>query len=475
MSALDAARRVADAVLYEGYLLYPYRASASKNQVRWQFGVLGPIGAAETAVGEEPSIFTECLLEPTAEIATIDLHLRFLQSQWRRPQRCVDASSERYDAVDELRVGDANWIAWHEAVEREIVVTGLSADAIRTGHQMTVDIPGGNDVELLHDSSGAIVGRLVRTRYPLSGRLRVSATTDATAPSLLRVKVEVENVASLEATNEVSRTLRRDLAARQSFIGTHLLLVAHGSRFVSIVNPPPEVAAAASRCGNARCWAFLAGTKANDERTSEILLGSPIILGDFPAIADESPGQLFDSAEIDEILTLRIMTMTDEEKAAARGTDPRAAAIIDRTDGMPPEVFERLHGSLRSFDPTEFPTISSTFDDSGNLTSAPWFSEAADAAVTPDTDVVMINGVPVSRDSRVRLRPCRRADAHDMFLAGQIARVRRIDLDVDGTVHVAVLLEDDPAADLHDWHGRYYYFGIEEIEPLAPVDSRGPR
>ena len=36
---LDRARAIADAVLYEGYLLYPYRASSSKNQVRWQFGV----------------------------------------------------------------------------------------------------------------------------------------------------------------------------------------------------------------------------------------------------------------------------------------------------------------------------------------------------------------------------------------------------------------------------------------------------
>jgi hypothetical protein len=234
---------------------------------------------------------------------------------------------------------------------------------------------------------------------------------------------------------------------------------------------------AASRCSNTRCWAFLAGSKGDDERRSQILFGSPIILGDFPAIADESPGQLFDSAEIDEILTLRIMTMTDEEKVAARGTDPRAAAIIDRSDAMPPEVFERLHGALRSFDPPDFPSISTTFDERGNLISTddivPWFSEAADAAVTPIADVVMVNGLPVSRDSRVRLRPCHRADAHDMFLAGQVAIVRRIDLDVDGTIHVAVLLEDDPAADLHDWHGRYYYFGTDEIEPLTPADSHG--
>jgi len=191
------------------------------------------------------------------------------------------------------------------------------------------------------------------------------------------------------------------------------------------------------------------------------VLGSPIILGDYPEIAAESPGQLFDSAEIDEILTLRIMTMTHEEKIAARGgTDPRAAAIIDRSDGMAPEVFERLHGVLRDEGPDrpdpEFPT---------------WFSEGAEASVAPETDVITINGVPVSKGSRVILRPNRRADAHDMFLAGQVAIVRRIDLDVEGQTHVAVLLEDDPASDLHDWYGRFYYFGADEVEPLSDARS----
>ena len=40
--SFDRARKIADAVLYEGYLLYPYRASAAKNRVRWQWGVLAP-------------------------------------------------------------------------------------------------------------------------------------------------------------------------------------------------------------------------------------------------------------------------------------------------------------------------------------------------------------------------------------------------------------------------------------------------
>jgi predicted amidohydrolase len=484
--ALQAARRVADAVLYEGYLLYPYRASSSKNQVRWQFGVLGPAGAVAEMVGEDPVVFTECLLQPAGDTARVDVYLRFLQTQWREPQRCVDAAAGEFEPVDELRVGATNWIGWHEAVEQEIVVAGLAVDDLLAGRAVELTVPGGADTEIVRDDDGTVAGRLVRTRYPLTGRMRVTATSEPTTPEVVLLRVEVENCATLTATDEQSRTARRDLAARQSFIGTHLLLTATGSAFVSVVDPPAWAAAAAARCGNARCWPVLAGTRGQDERTSEIVLGSPIILGDYPEIAAESPGQLFDSAEIDEILTLRIMTMTDEEKVAARGTDPRAAAIIDRSDDMPPEIFERLHGALRSFDPPnapggweepDFPSITSSFGADGELTgfreTAPWFNEAAEASVAPETDVVMISGIPVSKNSRVRLRPNRRADAHDMFLAGQIAIVRRIDLDVDGETHVAVLLEDDPAADLHDWHGRYYYFGVEEIEPLTSADARG--
>ena len=72
----------------------------------------------------------------------------------------------------------------------------------------------------------------------------------------------------------------------------------------------------------------------------------------------------------------------------------------------------------------------------------------------------------MAKGSRVRLRPTRRADAQDIFLAGQVARVTAVLSDVDGETHVAVVLEDDPAADLHDWYGRYWYFAPDEIEPL---------
>ena len=166
---------------------------------------------------------------------------------------------------------------------------------------------------------------------------------------------------------------------------------------------------------------------------------------------------LFDATEIDEILTLRTMTLTEEEKREARATDPRAAEIIDRVDTMPAELLERLHGAVRSLRAVTAPPAA----------TAPWWDPGVDASVSPETDQVEVAGVAVARGSRVRLCPgTRRADAQDMFLAGRVARVEGVFLDVEDKRYLAVTLEEDPAAELHQWHGRYLYFAPDEVEPL---------
>lgn len=85
----------------------------------------------------------------------------------------------------------------------------------------------------------------------------------------------------------------------------------------------------------------------------------------------------------------------------------------------------------------------------------------------------MIEGVAVAKGSLVRVHPSRRADAQDLFFAGQVARVTAVLSDVDGGVHVALVLVDDPAADMHDWYGRYFYFAPDELEPL-PDNTDAP-
>ncbi|MCU1489690.1 MAG: hypothetical protein JWM85_1095 [Acidimicrobiaceae bacterium] len=455
---LEAARRVADTVLYEGYLLYPYRASSSKNQVRWQFGAVGPVGAAAAGVGDDPSLFTECLVHPSGDLR-VDVIVRFLQVQWRAVEQAT--GRDQFEPVDELRVGATRWIPWHEAVAREVAFAGLPVGMDGPARVLDVEVPGGEDVELLQEG-GTLAGRLVRTRWPLSGRLSLEATADDSTEAVVALRVTLENVEQWTEEPHVPGSTGRDLAARRSFVGAHLLMAAQGGRFISVVDPPRWAAGAARRCANSRCWPVLVGDEGS--QSAELLLASPIIIPEHPVLAEESPGDLYDATEIDEILTLRIMTMTEEEKEAARGTDPRAAAIIDRSDSLTSEVLERLHGARR--DPAaldsdwEIPTYGG---------GAAWFDEDADAKVVPETEQVVVAGTRLSKGSRVRLQPSRRADAHDMFLAGQSAVVARVDRDVDGETHVAVLLEDDPASELHEWYGRYYYFGPEELEPLPAL------
>jgi hypothetical protein len=437
----DRARTIADAVLYEGYLLYPYRASSGKNQIRWQFGVLGPPGAADAGIGEDDSLCAQFLVDNADGIKLV---VRFLQLQHRAAER--DTGGGHYQPVDELTTSSGSWLSWDEAVEVELPF-GPFDFADPTGRwTMPVTAPSGSDVEVVDG------GRLVRTRESIHAELAVDVEP---VDGLSRVTVTVRNtVPRIEDAG-------KDWAIAKSLIGTHLIAEVVGGAFVSLLDPPDRAAAAAADCRQHRCFPVLAGPP--DE--TDLLLVSPIILYDHPEIAEQSEGALYDSTEIDEILTLRVMTMTDEEKAQARATDPLAAQIIDRCDAMSPEAMQRLHGVLR--DPH--------LGEAGLIPEIPdgveWWDPLADNAVRPDIDAVLVNGMRVSRGSRVRLHPSRRADAQDLFFSGKTARVTSVHEDVDGNQHVGVVVDDDPAADLHDWYGRYLYFAPDEVEPLETTTT----
>jgi len=286
-----------------------------------------------------------------------------------------------------------------------------------------------------------------------------------------------------------------------STVATGVLEEAQAKAVPGIGLPLASLAAAVICC-------VAPGCTTGAEGDTDVVLASPIILYDYPAVAPESAGALFDATEIDEILTLRVMTLTDEEKAAARATDAHAAAIIDRCDTMSPEEMQRLHGILRDphagvgrvgadVDPlADLPTFRTPTDDETSRSFGqpagliagpeggtgpfdtggdPWWDPAADASVQPQTDSVLINGVRVAAGSLVRVHPSRRADAQDLFFAGQTARVTSVLFDVDGATHVAVVLVDDPAAEMHDWYGRYLYFAPDELEPLSSDRGAEPR
>ena len=137
--------------------------------------------------------------------------------------------------------------------------------------------------------------------------------------------------------------ISREEALVQSLVSAHTILELHDGEFVSLVDPPEEYRNFAQACQNIGTWPVLVG----EAGQRDTMLSSPIILYDYPQIAPESPGDLFDGAEIDEILSLRIMTMTDEEKAEMRQSDERARRILERTESLPDEQLMKLHGALR--------------------------------------------------------------------------------------------------------------------------------
>jgi hypothetical protein len=440
----DAARAVADAVLFEGYVLYPYRASAPKNQVRWQWGVLFPRAFAEADGSERWRNRTECVVDPGSD-PRLCVRVRGLQVV----RRAVETAE---GPVGELEVDGVRWVPWDEAVEWELDLPTVSLLPLESAAaEERVVVPGGEDRETLRSADGVVRGVVVRRREPIDVVVRVGAEWADGPGALVKVAVTVEN-ASVSRDDELSR----EDALRHALVAVHVLLGVDDGAFVSMLDPGDDAVAAVAGCHGDGTWPVLVG---DDDR---VMLAAPIILYDRPEIAPESDGDLCDATEIDEILALRVLTLTDEEKAEARATDPRAAAIVDRIDDMDPETWARLHGTMRE--------LRSLPDDDADV-AVPWWEPAVDAAVDPWNDVLLLDGVEVAAGSRVRLRPSRRADAHDMFLRDMVATVAGVFHDVDDELHVAVTVDDDPATEALLAHGRYLYFHPDEIEPLDALTS----
>jgi hypothetical protein len=453
---LEHARAVADAILYEGYLLYPYRRSAQKNQARFQFGVLMPPAYRAVDDCELAASQTECLLE-CPDDTEAQVLVRFLQLQHRSVLAASPGNGELRE-VTALEVDGTEFTAWDEAVPREQQVDIPVASLLSGGGRAEFHFAAGESAEDLSDSRGTLAGRLVRRWSRIDGAIALRAQRVAGPYRALRLRLEVANHTAPETPPQ-----RRDDGLRNAMIAAHALIGVAGGAFLSMTDPPEWAAAEVAACSNVGTWPVLAGP----EDCRSLVLSSPVILYDHPEIAAESAGELFDATEIDEILTLRTLALTDAEKREARATDPRAADLMDRLDSMPPEIFERLHGAIRYLRsvPPGAPAIPG--EPAPAAPGVPWWDPGSDASVSPGTDHVMVDGVRVARGSRVLMRPgSRRADAQDLFLIGREALVEAVLQDVDGQVHVAVTPAHDPAAELHASHGRFLYFAPDEIEPI---------
>jgi hypothetical protein len=344
---------IARALLYEGYVLYPYRADALKNRHRWAIGGLVP-----RAHGEPWFLQVECLARGDAD-ARLSVGLRFL-----RP------------------VGRAD--DWQEAVEEAFTVP---------------DLP--------------VVGQVsqpVRWHYragPVTAA--VEFCSEDLGDGLYRVRVRVENVTAID--ERVSRS-------EVTLASAHIVLGVCGGRFVSLTDPPDGLKPLAEACRNVGVWPVLVG----DPGRCDTVLASPIILEDFPRVAPESPGDFFDATEIDEMLALRIRTLTDDEKRQMATLDPRTRALLERVETMSDAGLARLHGAVRTPGPGD----------------------------------------------RVRLRPSGRADAIDLMLGGKAATVASVETDFEGKTYVTVTVDDDPGRDLGatGMPGHRFFFRPDEVELL---------
>jgi hypothetical protein len=328
---VDAAKKIAEAVLYEGYLLWPYRRSARKNQQRWTFGGVYPRAYSEARGEDDPWIMqTQCLVSGDGETA-VEVKVRFLHVTERKVAR---ESGETLEFVDELRVGGELYLSWDEATEREIAVGRFKLSELESPERVGIDIPEGSREEPLRGPTGEVVGALVRVWRTLHGTVEVGA--EPLQGGVFRVTVRITNTTPWGGED-------RESTLRQTFVSTHTALGVEGGEFVSLIDPPEELREAAEGCENLKTWPVLVG----EEGELSTMLSSPIILYDYPQIAPESPGDLFDGTEIDQMLILNVLNLTDEEKEEMRASDPRGREILERCESLSPQELMKLSGTFR--------------------------------------------------------------------------------------------------------------------------------
>lgn len=326
---MDAVRRIAETVLYEGYILWPYRRSAMKNRQRWTFGGVYPRSYSEAAGTNDPWMMqTQCLVLGDGKTA-VEAKVRFLHVVERRAARRKGGA---WEFVDELVCGGERHLSWEEAAEREVSLGSLTLAGLASPVRAEIDIPAGSKEEPLAEQGCA----LVRSWQALSGT--VEAVSGQVQEGLFRLTVRITNTTPWEGGD-------RESALRRTFVSTHTVLEAREGEFVSLTDPPEELREAAEACENIKTWPVLVG----EEGRRDVMLSSPIILYDYPQVAPESPGDLFDGTEIDQLLTLSIMGLTEEEKEEMRASDPRVREILERTESLSAEELMRLHGTIREF------------------------------------------------------------------------------------------------------------------------------
>jgi hypothetical protein len=340
--------QIVDAVLYEGYILYPYRPSL-KNRQRWTFGGVYPRAYCRSQeAGDTWSMQTECLLRGTRDTLA-DVQVRFLHLQTRMVGQLdcpiaelAECEEPVFHFVESMNVGDRLLQTWQEAVQREVLLPALDLGSLaKKPRRRKFTFPASQKIESVRGHTQTIEAILMREQHAVALIVRVWA--EPASDGLFKLVVRIENDTSFDPVEQTSR----DQAVLRALVSAHTILTVQHGEFLSLIDPPDECRALAAHCHNEGTWPVLVGR----EGEKDTMLSSPITLYDYPQIATESPGDFFDGTEIDEMLVLRILTLTDEEKRAAAAVDERARALIARTASLSAEQLMRLHGKVRGLRP----------------------------------------------------------------------------------------------------------------------------
>ncbi|MBA3833613.1 MAG: hypothetical protein H0X34_17320 [Chthoniobacterales bacterium] len=440
--------KVVNAVLYEGYILYPYRPSSKKNQVgRFTFGRVYPEVYAAAQGGREPcAMQTEFLVRNESKDAIANVQIRFLHPLARdvgkvgAPLAELPSGAEpEFEVVPRFEVDGKLYQTWLEAVEREVALPPLVLNEPR--HlEHAFQFAASRELEPIRGSDGSIVAVIVRRQAAVDGIIAIeleSVDLDA-----VKIRARILNRSALP--NEYLES--QEAVTLRTFASTHTILHVEGGECISLLDPDGQYLAAAKNCKQIGTWPVLVGDEEKGER--DAMLSSPIILYDYPKIAAESPGDLFDGAEIDEILTLRIQTMTDAEKMEMRQVDEHARRILERTENLAEADLLKLHGVMR---PTPLQQSNEEFFNPNK-----------------PLETVRVGGVELKAGDRVRIRPKKRSDVMDIALNGKIAIIESVMQDVENEVQFALVLDDDPGRDLGMMRqpGHRFFYGADEVEPI---------
>jgi len=331
----ELAMKVANAVLYEGYMLYPYRPSAIKNWQRWSFGILYPPSYCEVGAGtERAQMHSECLVKITSD-AKVHVQLRFLHLITRE---VAEKTANGFQRVPSIVVDGNPGEGWDEGVERSVEFEVAMQGSVR--QEFPFNFPGSSETEPLRDAAGAIVGETKRNQCEVNGTIFVSASP--VRDELFNLSIDVTNTTSFAGDPR-----DRDSALLSSLLSAHTILTITGGEFISLLDPPDDLRDDVSQCNNVGNFPVLVGT----EGERDMMLCSPIVLYDYPQIAPESAGDFFDGTEMDEMLTLRVMTLTDDEKAEVSHAGDHVRNLLQRTEASAREQLMRTHGTIRSMRP----------------------------------------------------------------------------------------------------------------------------